>query len=463
MDPFSDPFWTLLVKNTTRCVADRLTISGMSTDDSGMKLPRYVQKRPWGSFRYKRNVPKRLLSLMGRTHLYRNLGQSYEEMIRKLPRAHQEVEALFRKVEAETERDRTLAVVESHFGKEAAEMLGAGHIDENLECGLLDLFDRLEGTIDPNIASNVLNCRVPDEIISLSTAFDLYADFKDADQNKKLFNSLTKTKDDLMASIGSVKFGKLPLADLRRDDALKYRDFLLERVSPNSVTRYINIVRAVVNHTIDERGLPVSNPFHNLKVKGAGNGAGDRLPLSAQEALAGFDAMGTRTDLKAIYLALWETGARVAEITGLQVQDVRLQDRSLRIQSNDIRGLKTASSERLLPMSDQLVAALQDHRQGKLEEEPIFDRYGRVGGNTAASALMMKRFRKVISDPKKTLHSLRHKKKDDLRNIGCPEEISKVLLGHSSVEVAARYGAGFKLDLLRDWLARSSQVGGLTS
>ncbi len=117
----------------------------------------------------------------------------------------------------------------------------------------------------------------------------------------------------------------------------------------------------------------------------------------------------------------------------------------------------------MLPISDQLVAALQDLRQGKMEEAPIFDRYGRIGGNTAASALMMKHLRKVISDPKKTLHSLRHKKKDDLRNIGCPEEISKVLLGHSSVEVAARYGAGFNLDVLRDWITRSNQVGGLTS
>jgi integrase len=170
--------------------------------------------------------------------------------------------------------------------------------------------------------------------------------------------------------------------------------------------------------------------------------------------------MGTRADLRAIYLALWETGARVAEITGLQVQDVNLQNRYVRIQSNGIRGLKTASSERLLPISDRLVAALQDHRQGKQDAAPIFDRYGRHNGNTAASASMMKHLRKVISDPKKTLHSLRHKKKDDLRNIGCPEEISKVVLGHSSTEVAARYGAGFDQDVLRKWLTQSNQLEG---
>ena len=196
----------------------------MSDDDSAMRLPRYVQQRPWGSYRYKRNVPKRLLSLIGKTHVYRFLGQSYEEMIRKLPRAHQEVEALFRKVESQTERDRTLAVVESHFGKEAAEMLGAGHIDENLEMGLWALHQELEDTVDPAIIGHLVGASVPDEVISLSTAFDVYADFKDSDQNKKLSNSLEKTKNDLLASIGSVKCGKLSLSDLRRDDALTYRD-----------------------------------------------------------------------------------------------------------------------------------------------------------------------------------------------------------------------------------------------
>ncbi|MEY8118878.1 integrase, partial [Falsihalocynthiibacter sp. BN13B15] len=61
------------------------------------------------------------------------------------------------------------------------------------------------------------------------------------------------------------------------------------------------------------------------------------------------------------------------------------------------------------------------------------------------------------TDPKKSLHSLRHKKKDDLRNVGCPEEISKVILGHSSQEAATRYGAGYRLEVLREWMEKSYQ------
>jgi len=211
----------------------------MSIDDPGMRLPRYVHKRPWGSFRYKRNVPNRLLKRLGKTHVYRNLGTSYSDMIKALPRAHAEVEALFRDTESETTRDRTLAVVESHFGTEAAEMLAAGDIDKNLEMGLWDLHQQLEDHVDSAVVGNLMAAKVADEVISLERAFSLYAEFKDASENKKLTNSLAKVQVDLKASIGVVKLAKLSITNLRRDDALKYRDYLLARVSPNSVTRYM--------------------------------------------------------------------------------------------------------------------------------------------------------------------------------------------------------------------------------
>ncbi|WP_370310661.1 tyrosine-type recombinase/integrase [Salipiger bermudensis] len=331
-----------------------------------MKLPRYVQRRPSGLLRYKRNVPKRLIERLGHTHVYRNLGHSYEDMIKLLPKAHAEVEALFRRSESETSRERTLAIVESHFGTEAAEMLAAGKIDENLEYGLWALHQELEDEVDSAVIGNLAAAAVPTEKLTLKKAFDLYAEFKDADENKKLLNSLKKTQEDLQASMGVIRFGKFSITELTREDALKYRDYLLSRVAPNSVSRYINIVRAVVNHVIDERGLVMKNPFQNLKVKGAGNTATDRLPLSPDDADRGYEAMSGRDDLRTIYLALWETGARMAEITGLEVQDVNLQERQLHIRTNAIRGLKTASSARLLPISDDLVHALQQHRHGMI-------------------------------------------------------------------------------------------------
>ena len=55
-------------------------------------------------------------------------------------------------------------------------------------------------------------------------------------------------------------------------------------------------------------------------------------------------------------------------------------------------------------------------RQGKEDGEAIFTRYARSRGADSASQMLMKRLRKVVKDPKKTIHSLRHSMKDSLRN-----------------------------------------------
>jgi hypothetical protein len=50
-----------------------------------LKLPRYVFRRANGSYRYKRNVPKALREVIPKATVYRQLGDSYDEAIRRLP------------------------------------------------------------------------------------------------------------------------------------------------------------------------------------------------------------------------------------------------------------------------------------------------------------------------------------------------------------------------------------------
>jgi len=64
--------------------------------------------------------------------------------------------------------------------------------------------------------------------------------------------------------------------------------------------------------------------------------------------------------------------------------------------------------------------------------------------------MMMKRLRRQITDKKITMHSLRHRMKDKLRNTGCPEAISLAILGHSTNTVASNYGSGYALDIMRE-------------
>ena len=68
--------------------------------------------------------------------------------------------------------------------------------------------------------------------------------------------------------------------------------------------------------------------------------------------------------------------------------------------------------------------------------------------------MLMKRLRTVITDKKLTMHSLRHRMKDKLRNTGCPEAISMAILGHGTNTVAANYGSGYALDVMREHMEK---------
>ena len=74
-----------------------------------------------------------------------------------------------------------------------------------------------------------------------------------------------------------------------------------------------------------------------------------------------------------------------SEIVYLAVEDVDLQNKSVAIRPNSLRGsLKTASSERTIPLSDKALEALQVLRQGKEADEAIFTRYARPRGADSA-------------------------------------------------------------------------------
>jgi integrase len=68
--------------------------------------------------------------------------------------------------------------------------------------------------------------------------------------------------------------------------------------------------------------------------------------------------------------------------------------------------------------------------------------------------MLMKRLRRSIADRKLTMYSLRHRMKDKLRNTGCPEAISMAILGHSTNTVAANYGSGYALEVMRKHLEK---------
>lgn len=417
-----------------------------------MKLPRYVRYREkGGTYRFQRNVPLNLREKFGKKDHYSYLGKTYREMLIALPKAMTEFDALYLTdaSEEKPDRDRLLALVRREFGADAADRLDRGEIDDNLEAALEDFGDRID---EPAI----YHANLPVEVFSCADAVADYATYKDADDpaNKKFKNSLTRVSEDFASVVGSYKFSELSIEDLTRADANAFRDAMLARVSANSAQRYLNIIKAVFNHTIQERALNCANIFANIKVKGAGHSSTDRLPLTRVEADTLADKPA-KDDLKTIALLLRETGARVAEITGLEVADINFQESSINIRSNSIRGLKTKSSTREVPIIGKSCSFLLSIRQSKDYENAICTRYGKENGNTNVSNALSKHLRSITEDRKKTVHSLRHTKKDELRETACPSDIGKVILGHSSDDVSSKYGSGYSVKVFRSWLAKN--------
>ena len=57
-----------------------------------------------------------------------------------------------------------------------------------------------------------------------------------------------------------------------------------------------------------------------------------------------------------------------------------------------------------------------------------------------------------IVDRAKVVHSLRHRAQDRLRTAGRPEDIRWAILGHEEKTVAAGYGVGHPVSMLKLWI-----------
>jgi len=422
------------------------------------KLPAYVFRRANGSYRYKRNVPKKLVGLIGKATLYRQLGESYAEAMRNLPKVHSEIEKLFRDEAHMPSSERALAIIRGALGSEVAEQVLAGQVVEysQEDYALNELAREIAGKLSEDIVTQIYTGRLKQPALTLQKALGEYQAYKteDAGESRELELRVARALKDLGAAIGTQRVAQTPLNEITRADANALRDYLLERMKPSSVHRYITVVRAAVNYVVTEHSLNIPNVFNGLRIKGASASIDDRLPISDQDLAMARPNFDDDAVANALFITLTDTGARLSEITGLVVQDVDLQERSITIRPNGVRTLKTKGSQRTLPLSERALELLQEHRRGKGDTQPIFPDYARPRGRDAASAMLMKRLRRSIADKKLTMHSLRHRMKDKLRNTGCPEAISLAILGHSTNTVAANYGSGYALEVMREHMEK---------
>jgi len=171
--------------------------------------------------------------------------------------------------------------------------------------------------------------------LTLDTALSDYAAYKAGEgvRDKDAALRIKKLRKDLKSSLGEHKLEKGSLAEITRADANAFRDHLLERMKPNSVLRNVAVAKAAVNYVITEHSLTIPNVFNGLKIKGAGASVEDRHPLTDEHIAIATPCYQDDPLAWALFITLIDTGARLSEIVGLEVQDVDLQERSITIKT----------------------------------------------------------------------------------------------------------------------------------
>ena len=423
------------------------------------KLPRYVFRRANGSFRYKRNVPLHLRALIGKATLYRQLGDSHREAMQNLPLVHARIEALLEGESEKSARDRSIEIIRGALGDEVADMVLANAVPEysEIEDALNDLGKTLyQQKLPSEIVEQVYSGRLKQEAITLEKVLKDYVGYKSdtPKAEKEIKQRVERLRKDMEHIYGKQKLRYVSLSDISRQDANDLRDHLLSRVSANSAVRMLGVVRTAINHVIVEHSLNIPNVFTNLRIKGAGASKHDRLPLSDAQVLELEAAYSNDEVAWALFVSLRDTGARISKVSGLRVKDCDTDKGCLNISPTPWRTLKTNNSQRSVPLSKEALMVLAPLTKGRNPEAALFPRYAKERGGDNCSAMLMKRLRRVITDKKLTMHSLRHRMKDKLRNTGCPEAISMAILGHSTNTVAANYGSGYALGVMREHMEK---------
>lgn len=121
--------------------------------------------------------------------------------------------------------------------------------------------------------------------------------------------------------------------------------------STGTVRRRINSISAVFNYAFAELDIEKRNPFSRVLIAGEGTDAQKRGTFTTEQLINGYsEALRGKSKVKLLMPILGETGCRLAEVVGLRVEDIDLEGRVLHIRPHALRRLKTAGSERSLPL-----------------------------------------------------------------------------------------------------------------
>ncbi|OXI21862.1 MULTISPECIES: DUF6538 domain-containing protein [Burkholderia] len=294
---------------------------------------------------------------------------------------------------------------------------------------------------------------------SLSDALELYISHHKKRDDEK-FTGFSRAAFKTLTDV----IGDKPIAKTAREDARRYVDHQLSTgLKTGTVRRRISTISAVFASYIREKELMRTNPFESIQIAGEGKDTKGRVPFTPGELTAvQTKCVEMDDDIRWLVALLSDTGARIAEVTGLTLGEIVLDGPVPHIVIKEqpwrtIKGGAGGPSEREVPLlGHSLWAAKRVKASAKPGQKFAFPRYtsDAKGCNAdSASATVAGWLR--ANRWEHTAHEFRHTMADRLRDVGCPTEVRHSIGGWATKGEAAGYGKGYSLPIKREWLGKT--------
>ena len=237
---------------------------------------------------------------------------------------------------------------------------------------------------------------------------------------------------DCAGFLAARRLGTLAEADARTLRAW-LADLHARGLARTSVARRLAALRSFYRFLI-RRGDLRANPAREVRTPKLPKRLPGYLPIDESEALLRVRPAPAATAARdrAVLEVLYATGVRVAELAGLDVEDVDLREGAVRV-------LGKGSKERIVPMGRPAVEALRAYLDGRATG-PLFrnDRGGRL---TVRTLHRVVRGRARAAGLSRTVspHTLRHTFATHLLDAGADLRLIQELLGHARLGTTQRY------------------------
>jgi integrase len=322
---------------------------------------------------------------------------------------------------------------------------GAASIATKLDADWFSL--RVNSIANADINQSVVG---RDNSPSMADALQIYLHLKAGKKPHAFTTGATRNVDYLIEVVGNK-----PLTSYTTIDAGKFRDWLIAKgMVTSSLRRVLSSIKAIVNLTISEHGLDIKNPFSNIFLPEIGS-ASKRLPVSTKDIMTIQNGCRSLDDeIRWLVGIISDTGLRLSEAAGLLMEDVNLDHpvSHVIITPNEHRRLKNIGSERIVPLHGVALWAAQRAKYAT-DTKFLFPKYMKTDTCNAnsASAAANKWIKSVVS-ANVSVHSFRHSMRDRLRAIHCPTEVIDQIGGWSAGSVGNRYGTGYSVEILGEWM-----------